>query len=85
MAAYVKIFAQFSSSAGWIFISGNLQLLRIEFEHPALDSPFRLKSSFLKGENPPPASLFIHDTISISGFECFCCCACRISLMKFKQ
>ncbi|VUZ39877.1 unnamed protein product [Hymenolepis diminuta] len=31
MSAYVKGFAQFSGSAGWISISGNLQLLRIEF------------------------------------------------------
>ncbi|VUZ42465.1 unnamed protein product [Hymenolepis diminuta] len=39
MAAYVEGFAQFSNSAGWIFISGNLQLLRSEFfEHPALGS-----------------------------------------------
>ncbi|KAM3175370.1 hypothetical protein ACTXT7_008670 [Hymenolepis weldensis] len=39
MAAYMKGFAQFSISAGWIFINGNLQLLRIEFfEHPALGS-----------------------------------------------
>ncbi|KAM3177076.1 hypothetical protein ACTXT7_005215 [Hymenolepis weldensis] len=38
--AYVKGFAQFSSSAGWIFIDGNLQLLRMEFfEHPGLGSP----------------------------------------------
>ncbi|VUZ47958.1 unnamed protein product [Hymenolepis diminuta] len=47
--AYVKGFAQFSSSAGWIFIIGNLQLLRIKFfEHPALGSSFGLKPSFLK-------------------------------------
>ncbi|KAM3184527.1 hypothetical protein ACTXT7_008199 [Hymenolepis weldensis] len=40
MAAYVKGFASvLYSSAGWIFINGNLQLLRIDiFEHPALSS-----------------------------------------------
>ncbi|KAM3174155.1 hypothetical protein ACTXT7_011096 [Hymenolepis weldensis] len=38
MAAYVKGFAQFSSSAGWIFTNCNFHLLKIEqfFEHPAL-------------------------------------------------
>ncbi|VUZ57388.1 unnamed protein product [Hymenolepis diminuta] len=69
--AYAKGFAQFSSSAGWIFINDNLQLLRIEFfERPALGSSFRLKSFFLK---PPSAGLFIHNIISKSVFECFCC------------
>ncbi|KAM3172448.1 hypothetical protein ACTXT7_014501 [Hymenolepis weldensis] len=38
MAAYVKGFAQFSSSAGVMFINANLQLLKMEFfEHSALD------------------------------------------------
>ncbi|VUZ43836.1 unnamed protein product [Hymenolepis diminuta] len=45
----MKGFAQFSSSAGWIFINGNLQLLKIE--HPALGSFFMLKLSFLKRES----------------------------------
>ncbi|VUZ48626.1 unnamed protein product [Hymenolepis diminuta] len=71
MAAYVKGFPQFSSSAGWIFISSNLRLLIIKlFEHPALGSSFRLKASF-----------FIHNIVSRCIFEDFCC---RGSLMKLK-
>ncbi|VUZ45456.1 unnamed protein product [Hymenolepis diminuta] len=51
MAAYVKGFAQFLSSTGWIFINSSLQLPSIEvFEHPALGLFFGL-FSFVKRKN----------------------------------
>ncbi|KAM3182974.1 hypothetical protein ACTXT7_011259 [Hymenolepis weldensis] len=71
MAAYVKGFVQFSSSAGWIFINGNLQLLSIEFfEHSALGSSLVFQAEVILFEStcrkPPSAGLFIHNIISIN-------------------
>ncbi|KAM3186276.1 hypothetical protein ACTXT7_004673 [Hymenolepis weldensis] len=62
MAAHVKSFAQFSSTAGWIFINGNLQLLRIDFfEHPALGSSLVFQAEVILFETtcrkPPSAAL----------------------------
>ncbi|VUZ41050.1 unnamed protein product, partial [Hymenolepis diminuta] len=63
--AYVKGFAQFSNSAGWIFINCNFQLLRVEFfEHPALGSSFRLNLSFLK----PPTESHLLQVFSFTSF-----------------
>ncbi|KAM3171619.1 hypothetical protein ACTXT7_016262, partial [Hymenolepis weldensis] len=60
MAAYVEGVAQFSSSAGWIFINGNFQLLKIEFfEHPALGSSLVFQAEVILFETtsrkPPSA------------------------------
>ncbi|KAM3173972.1 hypothetical protein ACTXT7_011481 [Hymenolepis weldensis] len=68
MAAYVEGIAQFSGSAGSIFINGNFQLLRIEFlEHPALCSPLVFQAEVILFETtcrrPPSAGLFIHNTM----------------------
>ncbi|KAM3182869.1 hypothetical protein ACTXT7_011472 [Hymenolepis weldensis] len=77
MADYVKGFAQFSSSAGWIFINDNLQLIRIEqfFVHPALGSSLVFQAEVILFEitcrKPPSAGPFIHDII------------CKVSLSVF--
>ncbi|KAM3183360.1 hypothetical protein ACTXT7_010489 [Hymenolepis weldensis] len=74
MAAYMKGFAQFSIRTAWIFIIGNLQLLRIEFfVHPALGLSLALKAEVILFETicrkPPSADLFIHSITSIGVLE----------------
>ncbi|KAM3174895.1 hypothetical protein ACTXT7_009606 [Hymenolepis weldensis] len=74
MEAYVKGFAQFPSSAGWIFINANLQLFKIElFEHPALGPSLVFQAEVILFETtcrkPPSGGLFIHNIIPISVFE----------------
>ncbi|KAM3187915.1 hypothetical protein ACTXT7_001321 [Hymenolepis weldensis] len=55
MVAYVKGFAQFSSSTGRNFINGNLQLLKMEFfEHPTVGSSLIFQAEVILIETNEP-------------------------------
>ncbi|KAM3176086.1 hypothetical protein ACTXT7_007207 [Hymenolepis weldensis] len=78
MVAYVKDFAQFSTSAGWIFINGNLQLLRIDiFEHPALGSSLVFQAEIYAGRNTLGVNFLLRLALKVLEYRSY--------LMSYKQ